>query len=281
VHHLSCLHQAPDVKEATPQNLSLTAALLIREGFITLDDLYPHLSPSDEDMEAKEHKAYLATIDTRIAGAKVNRLAMAGALGDSGPTPSSKPRPVAAEPKAPEKEPEKQTPNQKLDLLVALLGVGALRPALAILANFPWLKDAHPVIADLLIRVMRHALQPLYDAKCPPKAERNPSWQQPRARYGPAGVQQPPSRRTMLTLTAPTPPCTSAVEFVYFFPDWTDRVPLCSTLDDLLDVVEPVMAYVGPQISRDTLFMAKFLRLGRQQMLPVRLLFFFLPVQTF
>ncbi|KAI0032028.1 transcription factor/nuclear export subunit protein 2-domain-containing protein, partial [Vararia minispora EC-137] len=265
-------YQAPDVKEVAPPNLSLMAALLIREGFVTLDDLYPHLSPSDEDMGDREHKAYLASIDARIAAAKVNRLAMAGALADSGSSaPAPKPRAPAADTKVPEEKQEKQMPNQKLDLLVALLGVGALRPGLAILTKFPWLKDAHPAVADLLIRVMRHSITPLFDAKCPPRVERSPSWQQPRARYGPAGVQPPPPRKTMLTLCAPTPPGTMSVDFIYFFPDWSERVPLCATLEDLEDVIEPIMAFVGLQVSRDTLFMTKFLRLVRQQILPVRL----------
>ncbi len=37
------LPQALDVPEQTPKNLYLTAALLIREGFITLEDIYPHV----------------------------------------------------------------------------------------------------------------------------------------------------------------------------------------------------------------------------------------------
>jgi hypothetical protein len=35
--------QTADVTEPTPKNLYMTAAILIREGFITLEDLYPHL----------------------------------------------------------------------------------------------------------------------------------------------------------------------------------------------------------------------------------------------
>lgn len=34
----------PEVHQPTPPNLYLTAAVLIREGFITLEDLYPHVS---------------------------------------------------------------------------------------------------------------------------------------------------------------------------------------------------------------------------------------------
>lgn len=37
------LLQSTDVTEQTPRSLYLTAALLIREGFIALEDLYPHV----------------------------------------------------------------------------------------------------------------------------------------------------------------------------------------------------------------------------------------------
>lgn len=38
--------QTAEVSEPTPRTLYLTAAILIREGFITLEDLYPHVSTS-------------------------------------------------------------------------------------------------------------------------------------------------------------------------------------------------------------------------------------------
>ena len=239
------------------------AALLIREGFITLEDLYPHLTPTDEDMEAKVHKAYLESVENRIAGAKVSQLAMAAPL-ESAPQ-SSKPRPAATEVK---KAPETKTePNQKLGLVTALLSLGALRPALSVLSKFPWLTDAHPEIADLLIRALKCSLGDLYEAKVPHK-ERNSSYTMPRARYGATGPVPAPVRKPTLTLIAPTPPCTSMLEYVYFFPDWTARIPLCSTLEDLEDVVEPILKFVGLHVSRDPLFLTKFLRLGRQHCHP-------------
>jgi THO complex subunit 2 len=38
--------QSTDVLEVTPRHLYLTAAILIREGFLTLEDLYPHVRSS-------------------------------------------------------------------------------------------------------------------------------------------------------------------------------------------------------------------------------------------
>jgi THO complex subunit 2 len=258
--------QSLDVTEMTPRQLYLTAALLIREDFITLDDLYPHLSPSDDDLEIKGYKAYMASIDARIDSAKISQLAMAAPLESSSQPGSSRlapPPPETKKSSSPNLASEpKEPPNQKVGLLVALLSVGALRPALVLLSKFRWLVDAHPEIADLLIRVMKHSLAPLYDQHLVTKL-RNPSNVQPRARWSATGVVPAPARKFMLTFCAPTPPGTSTADFVYFFPFWAERVPICSTLEDLIDVIEPLMAFVGLHISREPVFLTKFARLGR------------------
>jgi THO complex subunit 2 len=221
----------------------------------------------DDGLENKVYKAYMASIDARIDNAKVSQLALAAPL-ESSSQPSSTsrlahPAPEAKKPSPPDPTPEsKDPPNQKAGLLVALLSVGALRPALALLTKFRWLVDAYPEIADLLIRVMKHSLASLYDQHLVTKP-RSPSNVQPRARWGATGVIPAPVRKPMLTLYAPTPPGTSTADFVYFFPFWADRIPLCSTLDDLMDVIDPLMAFVGLHISRDPVFLTKFARLGR------------------
>ncbi|KAI0776038.1 transcription factor/nuclear export subunit protein 2-domain-containing protein [Trametes elegans] len=255
-------YQSADVAETTPRNLYLMTALLIREGFLRLEDLYPHIGPSDEHMP-DYHKAYLKNVEDRIAGAKISQLAMAAPLESSGPS-ISKARPAAAP--EPKKEEKKEVPNQKLGLLNALLAVGAMRPAIAILSKFPWMVDAHPEIADLMIRALKHSISPLYESTVTLK-DKTASFTKPRARYGAAGVVPAPERRSYLTLWAPTPPCTSAVDFVFFFPDWVRRVPVCNTYDDLIDILEPLMRFVGLHVSRDPAFLTKFLRIGRQHML--------------
>ena len=214
------------------------------------------------------HKAYLANVEARIAGAKVSQLAMAAPL-ESGGSSSSKFARNSA-PEAKKEEPKKELPNQKLGLVHALLSVGALRPAIAILSKFPWMVDAHPELADLMLRVVHQSLARLYDTAVDigsPSAsskEKLASFTTPRARFGSTGVVPAPARRPVLTLIAPNPPATSTTEFVFFFPDWAARVPVCGSFDDLDDVVEPLMRFIGPHISRDPAFMAKFARMGRQ-----------------
>ncbi|CDO68724.1 hypothetical protein BN946_scf184652.g51 [Trametes cinnabarina] len=254
-------YQSPEVMESTPRHLYLMTALLIREGFLRLEDLYPHVGPSDEEMPDL-HKAYLDNVEARIAGAKVSQLAMAAPL-ESGGASTTKPKATPA-PEA-KTEAKKEVPNQKLGLLNGLLSVGALRPAIAVLSKFPWMVDAYPEIADLIIRVLKHSISPLYETTVPSK-DKMASFTKPRARYGATGVIPAPERRPYLTLWAPTPPCTSTVDFVFFFPDWVQRVPLCTSYDDLIDVLEPLMRFIGLHVCRDTAFLTKFLRLGRLHM---------------
>jgi THO complex subunit 2 len=211
------------------------------------------------------HKEYLANVQTRISGAKVSALALAAPLPQEGslaPAPAKAKAPVAEQKKAAD---PKQVPNQKVGLLTALLAVGALKPAIAIMSKFPWLVNAHPEIADLMLRVLKLSISPLYDSLLVNK-ERNPSFNSARARYGNTGVSYPSPRKPSLTLWAPTPPSTSTVDFVFFFPQWVERVPICSSLDDLVDVIEPLVAFIGVHISRDPLFLTKFLRLGRSHL---------------
>ncbi|KAH0587189.1 hypothetical protein H2248_005998 [Termitomyces sp. 'cryptogamus'] len=251
-------YQSTDVTEPTSKNLYLTAAILIREGFITLEDLYPHLSPDDNAMESVKEE-YRRDVATRIAATTVSQLAMAAPLESSGSQSSKSKSTPQAEVK---KSPELKDVNQKVGLLTALLAVGALRPALAIFSKFPFLVDARVEIADLMIRIMKVSIAPLYESFLVTK-ERNPSFTQPRTRYGMSGIVAAPSRKPILTLWAPTPPSTYNTDFVFFYPDWVEQIPICSSLSDLEDVIEPLMKFIGVHVSRDPLFLTKFLRLGR------------------
>ena len=100
----------------------------------------------------------MASIDARIDNAKVSQLALAAPLESSSqPTRLAHPVPEAKKP-SPDPAPEsKDPPNQKAGLLVALLSVGALRPALALLTKFRWLVDAYPEILHLFIHMMKHS----------------------------------------------------------------------------------------------------------------------------
>lgn len=221
------------------------------------------MSPDDDGM-VQVHKQYEAKVKERISGAKISQLSMAAPLEAASSGPSSKPSPTQTEAKKPTVE-HSDIPPQKVGLLNALLAVGALRPAIALLSKFPWVPDAYPEIADLILRVLKYSIEPLYASTLVTK-EKNPSYTQTRARYGTGGVSAPPSKKIQLSLWAPTPPSTSTTEFIFFFPDWVQRVPMCESLEDLQNVIEPLMRFIGVHISRDCMFITKFSRLGRHQL---------------
>ncbi|KAI5124799.1 hypothetical protein M0805_005432 [Coniferiporia weirii] len=250
-------YQSPETREACPKGLFMTAALLIRERFLTLEDLYPHLSPLDEDMPKLEQK-YLDDVQTRIRSSSNNLLAMAAPL-ESSIGPSSKQKAATSESKP---TPEvKDPPAQKAMIVAALLSVGLLRPALAFMTRYPWLVDVHRELADLLLQILKTSIAPLYTSMF--GKEHSLGFLQPRARYVSAGVLTPPVRKTQLTLCAPPPPSTHTTDFVFFYPLWSELVPLCHTLDDVVDVIEPMMKFVHIYISREPLFLTKLLRIGK------------------
>lgn len=206
-------------------------------------------------------KDYLDQVQQRIVDAKITQLAMAAPLESTNSGSKVRLEPGEETKKVIDSKP----PNQKAALVGALLSVGALRPAFAILTKFPWFVDAHVELADLVLRILRHSIAPLYDTAFVLK-ERNPSFTQPRVRYAPSGTLVTPARKPQLTLVAPTPPSSATTEFVFFFPDWSEWVPLSTTPEDLVDVIEPLMSFVGLHISRDPLFISKVTRLGRSQL---------------
>lgn len=209
--------------------------------------------------------AYMKEVQSRISSAKMSQLAMAMPL-ESGTSPLSSVKTKVAAPEIKKVPESKNPPNQKTGILLALLSIGAMKPAIGILSRFPWLVDAQPDIADLLIRIMKHSISQLYDSLIDTK-ERNPDFTQPRPRFSGTGLAPPPPRKPILSLLAPTPPSSSTVDYVFFFPDWNEQIPICTSLDDLVYVIEPLLRFIGLHISRDPLFLTKFVRLGRQHLL--------------
>lgn len=208
----------------------------------------------------KDHAEYKKTTTERGKVEKPNALTMSGPLESD--SPSSQPKPsIVTETKTERKKTDYKALNQKAGLLKSLLAIGAIKPAIAIMSKYDWIAQAHTEVADLVLRFATVSVSSLYDTVGAQK-ESSASFTQPKARYSAAGPVYPVAK-PMLSLWAPTPPSTLTTEFVFFFPNWADRVPICTTLDDLQDVLEPLVGFIGVLISRDPAFMTKFLRLGR------------------
>ena len=208
----------------------------------------------------KLHQKYLDSVKNRVSSSSNNLLAMAAPLESS-----AAPTKMKSTPSGTKSVEAKDPAAQKAMLTSALLAVGCVLPALALLSRFPWLIDVHREIADLLLRILKTSISPLFETTF--NKGKYDGYSQPRARYASAGVLTTPTRKPMLTLCAPPPPSTHTHDFVFFFPRWSDWIPICRSLSDIADIVEPIMRFIGIHISRDPLFMTKLLRLGKVQLM--------------
>jgi THO complex subunit 2 len=169
--------EARDADDILPANILYLAALLIKVGFISLCDLWPHLWPPEENMEAVR-AAKLKELEEKERlnrpGGAANALMTAGALPDDSPAPSTTATrrdataaKTEAETKAAgdgqeEKAKLPEPDDQKVHLLRCLLTIGAIPESLFILGRYEWLPQAYPDLLALIHRILHHSI----DAVC-------------------------------------------------------------------------------------------------------------------
>lgn len=278
-----------DAKDEMPDNLIWMSALLIKIGFISLRDLYPHLYPPDEKMAevrtALQKEKEEREKASRPGGSTTNALAMAGALADdtlSVPAARAQrdadrgaksPRPDAAADAIPEVKDELPEPaNQKIMLLKSLLLIGALPEALFILGKFPWLADLVPDLPEYIHRILDRMLINVYQPTRP-LAERH-GLSEPRDHIGdPVGLPKgslkftPGARpRSIRWANLERGDIGDGVEYKYYWDDWHDNVPVCQNVDHVFLMCNTILNYSGVKIGRDSSLLMKLTRIGKKSL---------------
>jgi THO complex subunit 2 len=280
-------YQQLDVAETAPKELALTAALLVREHFMTLEEIWVHLGEddfrkADPAMDALR-AAYDEDVKERVAAAKVSQLAMAAPLESADTSKPAKAK--VAEPPKSKAEERKQlaASNQRVALVISLLSLGALRTALPVLSRYPWLVDAVPQVDDLLLELLAHStshlcaesrpgetkVQDKMDFSPPPNPldAPEPDWTVSKARYGASGMTRLPPPKPQLTTILPVPLRTSTTYFVYFFADWANQIPVLKEWDDVIPVVGGFLSYLKVHAHRNTYFFHRLICLVFQHLL--------------
>lgn len=281
---------ARDKNDEMPENLIWMSALLIKIGFISLRDLYPHLHPSDEQMPEIRTKMQQEKEQRERAlrpGVSVmNALAKAGALADDTPTlpavralreadkGASSPKPDATSNKDATKPAEElpEPPNQKVLLLKSLLLIGALPEALFILGRFPWLADLVDDLPAYIHRILHHMLSKLNEATRPLSDRTGMS--DPKDHLGdPAGLPKGdlkfvPAKRPRLLKWAllERGDIGDEVEYRFYWDDWADNIPICQTVDDVLLTCSTLLNYSGVKIGKDPALLSKLTRIGKMSL---------------
>lgn len=274
--HASPAREANDI---LPDNLIHLAALLIKVGFISLRDLYPHLYPADEQMPEEKERLEKEKAEKKRkekSNGPANALAMAGALVDDTLPPPRRQdaaKSGAATPRVDTKEtePKEELPppqNQKLVLLKALLLVGALPEALFILGRFPWLMEVDMSLPPYLLRIVNHMLGKLADTTRP--LQNREGLQQGKGSCAEGRSQAVsvvrPAKRTLRHLQLDHEDDGSGTSFKYYYDDWTINVPVCQNVEDVFTLCKTFIGLLGVKIGQDTLLLSRLIRWARQSL---------------
>ena len=287
---------ARDPTDIFPVNLLYLAALLIKIGFISLRDLYPHLWPTDEAMDnSKEgklkEKAEREKLN-RPGGGTMNALMAAGALPDDTVVGGSRPREMdkprdsevnrnsqldvrsstARTSPAPQLDDDEALPepaDQKVQLLKSLLCIGALPESLYMLGRFPWLSDAFPDLPEHIHRIVHHCLSKVYEPLRPLQEREGLQKQQKIADLDQSGVIKgqvrlldPPARRVLRWAQIDKDDTNDATDYKFYWDDWADNIPVCQSIDDVFLLCSTLLNFTSVKIGQDSALLVKLSRIG-------------------
>ena len=287
---------ARDPTDVLPVNLIYLAALLIKIGFISLRDLYPHLWPADEAMEAvREEKMKEKAEQERLnrPGARtINALMTAGALADdtipsvsvaketasrlreaetsrSTPARSDPATEKAAATSTEEKDDLPEPSDQKVQLLKSLLCIGAIPESLYMLGRFPWLPDAFPELPEYIHRVLNHCISKVYEPLRPIKGRIDLSEQHKIPDPDQAGVPRgglrivdAPMRKTLRWAQLDRDDTNDGIDYKFYWDDWADNIPVCQSVDDVFLLCSSLLNLSGVKIGQDSGLLLKLARIG-------------------
>ncbi|KAI9098577.1 transcription factor/nuclear export subunit protein 2-domain-containing protein [Phlyctochytrium arcticum] len=212
-----------------PENLVYVAAVLIKHGLVQLGDLYPHLTPADEDIPTvyKDYLDGLRKAEKTAGRFQVQELV--GTLGDDAKTSTA----VTSQVKEDKVEAKKTTKvNQKAELVAALIAIGHVKTASTMIERQPRLVDLQPEISENLCRWLRELTGP---------------WD--------TGI----SNRSLM-------PCGRVLgdrnRHCFFYEDWKSEMPVIRNAFEFVQRLRMYLAYLGPYLYRDPILVGQLIRMG-------------------
>ncbi|KAI1822797.1 hypothetical protein F4861DRAFT_371845 [Xylaria intraflava] len=275
---------ARDKSETLPANLYYLAAFLIKIGFVSLADLYTHLWPADEDMDALRSRREDELAEKERAarqGNAPNALLLAGALTDDTVPTTTKTREITTakvEGKAQEtsgqtNDDETSLPEpkeaQKADIVSHLLVVGAIPEALFIIGRFPWLPEAYPdEIYPAINRILLHSINKVYEASRPanmfsiPAAVVKPDVAQDQAGVPKGRLRLVDGQPSKVLRWPHADGISKGILYRFYLDEWSDNVPVCQTVDDVFTLCHTFLNISGVNIGRDPTLVKKLANIG-------------------
>lgn len=166
--------------------------------------------------------------------------------------------------------------SQKVALLKALLAVGAIEEALTVLCCHPYLLGPYPDLADLLLKTIHIAIEPLYSqinaVNIPGHGACQPRKRPIDTKYRDSELVLPPEPRVILSLNPLCKYNTLQTEEQFFYSDVSSKIRQCHTFGDFHETIVPLLHLCGIFIYRDVRAIAKLSRLGKAELTGVRTL---------
>jgi THO complex subunit 2 len=259
-------------QEPVQENLMMLIAVLIKEGFISLADIYEFLIPSDEDVENYE-ETWKQDMVKESYLANASALALAAPLTDDDDSKQARLKQKDDKKDEANEENKQRDPkllNQKALLLKSLLSVGSIYPSLFILIKFPFICGPFPELADLINRLVDFTIQPLYEKtrsfEC--CSEIQIARKLPSSTTKDTVLVDPYPEAIKQTLSPLEVHSEAGVEYSFFYENWSNELTQISiendeeSLKQLQQVSENLLKFSGPLLSRDSSLVAKICRIG-------------------
>ncbi|KAJ6444903.1 tho2 protein [Purpureocillium lavendulum] len=277
-----------DKMDVLPANLLYLAALLIKIGFLSLTDLYPHLSPADGDMDKvrEEEAEKLAKEEQASRGGQMNALLMAGVLpqgDDDNPTasnigkrePAKKSEPDQKK-QAAEAEEKNKLPaplEQKVALLIQLLTIGAIPESLFLIGRFPWVTEVCPDVLHRIHRILHVCLSKVYnDCRPSPTAVTDfptknvPDVDQTGMPKGSVRLHALPVKKVWRWPFPDKSDTNDNQSYRFYWDEWSDNVPVCQTVDDVFTLCNTLLNISGVNIGKDEVLLSKLASIGAKSL---------------
>ncbi|TQV92806.1 tho2 protein [Cordyceps javanica] len=268
--------------DVLPANLLYLAALLVKVGFISLVDLYPHLSPADDKMEAvRENEMKKLEEEERASrGGGMNALLMAGVLpqgDDDNPNATRREAPKKTEPETKQaaeqaQEAKSQLPEpleQKVSFLTQLLTIGAIPESLFILGRFPWIPETFPEVLSRIHRILNVSVEKVYNASkatstsdlaCPTKFV--PDLDQSGIPKGSVKLTRLPAKKIWRWPFPDKYDTNENQTYRFYWDEWADHIPVCQTVDDVFTLCNTFLNISGVCIGKDEVLLSKLASIG-------------------
>lgn len=157
----------------------------------------------------------------------------------------------------------KPPPEQRIQLVQALLAVGHMPAALYFLGRFPWLAQYSPTITDLIVRIVDFGIEGLYAQYTDTWSEAGPDISMDALHHNPpVPTCKVPKRDVTPTLLAPLPPDTPNTHFVFFYPDWQESAERWTSLEELREKGMRWLSLIRGHGGRRVETMIKICRIG-------------------